>query len=123
LQICKIKGFILSVNRHIPSDIRLQTSEETAYAFAQRVQKERIVADFTQEDLAKKSKIPYSAIVRFENTGEISFVRLIDILRALKKIHLIEEMIAYDPIKALDDFDAIEQRVARATKRRVRKNG
>lgn len=110
-------------SRHIPSDIRLQTSEETACAFAQRIQKERVVAELTQKDLAKKAKVAYSAIVRFENTGEISLVKLISILRALKKINLIEEMIAYDPIKALDDFNAIEQREIKLKQRRVRKNG
>ncbi len=113
----------MSSERYIPTDIRLQTSEETAYMFAQRVKKERIVEELTQKDLAKKAKITYSSIVRFENTGEISLVRLIKILRTLKKINLIEEMINYDPIKAFDDFKAIEQREIKIQKRRVRKNG
>ncbi|MFA6397161.1 MAG: helix-turn-helix transcriptional regulator [Sulfurimonas sp.] len=111
------------LSTYIPSDIRLQTNTQIAFLFAQRLQKERIVAELTQVELAKKAKIPYSAIVRFETTGEIQFVRLIQILKVLKKLNILEEIITYDPIKALDDFEAIEKRQHKEKARRVRKNG
>jgi transcriptional regulator with XRE-family HTH domain len=108
-------------NKHIPTDIRLQTPKQIAYTIAQRIKKERIVEEKTQQDIADISGVPYSAVVRFETTGVIQFVKLVQILRSLNKLHILDEISKYDPIVEKASLEKIKKRESRSVLKRVRK--
>lgn len=50
---------------------------------AQKIKRIRKSKGYTQQELAKRTQVSYGSIKRFEQTGEISLIHLLEIARIL----------------------------------------
>lgn len=64
---------------------KTQTLEELQLYIAERARKSRLVHGYSQSDLSISSKVSYSTIRKFEQTGEISLTSLLRIAAALNE--------------------------------------
>lgn len=58
-----------------PNDVKLELAE--------KIKVLRKEAGYTQQELAKRTQVSYGSIKRFEQTGEISLINLLEIARIL----------------------------------------
>lgn len=58
-----------------PNDVKLELAE--------KIKVLRKKAGYTQQELAKRTQVSYGSIKRFEQTGEISLIHLLEIARIL----------------------------------------
>ncbi len=58
-----------------PNDVKLEMAE--------KIKVLRKKAGYTQQELAKRTQVSYGSITRFEQTGEISLIHLLEIARIL----------------------------------------
>lgn len=70
----------------------IKLSEEIAMEIASRVKNIRKSKKLTQKELSIKCGVSYGSIKRFEQTGEISFISLIDIARSLDILDQLENL-------------------------------
>lgn len=82
--------------------IAFKTDGEIAAELAMRVSQERVRQNVTQQSLAERSGVTYSAIRHFERTGKISLERLIAVLRTLKKLDEFEHFLAPVPVSPME---------------------
>jgi len=71
---------------------KTQSLEELQLYVAERVRKTRLVKGYSQIELSKLSKISYSSLRRFEQTGEISFVSLLKIAETMNDLIHFEKL-------------------------------
>jgi len=65
---------------------KTQSLEELQFYIAERVRKSRLVNGYSQIELSNLSKISYSSLRRFEQTGEISLTSLLQIADILNEL-------------------------------------
>lgn len=58
-----------------PNDVKME--------LAQKIKRIRKSKGYTQQELAKRTQVSYGSIKRFEQTGEISLIHLLEIARIL----------------------------------------
>lgn len=58
-----------------PNDVKLE--------LAQKIKRIRKSKGYTQQELAKRTQVSYGSIKRFEQTGEISLIHLLEIANIL----------------------------------------
>lgn len=63
--------------------VDVKTVEQTVCDLVNRFRKRRKEAGYTQKELARRTNVSYASIRRFETTGEISFVSLVNLASAL----------------------------------------
>lgn len=81
-----------------------KSSDEYMLEVAGRIKETRKVLKYSREKLSIISGVPTSTIRRFENTGEISFRSLVDILTALNFNDDIDQIAANIPYKNIKDL-------------------
>lgn len=75
---------------------------------ASRIKKERISANFTQKELAKKADIPLSTYRRYEQKGEGSIKDFIKILVSLNRVNELDSFLLpqeYSPIREYEELN------------------
>lgn len=64
----------------------IESSKDISLKIAKKFQEIRKEQNITQKDLSLRSGISYASIKRFEQTGEISFVSLLDLARIINRL-------------------------------------
>ena len=85
------------------STIILKTSEEIAKDIAVNFKKMRKRKGITQRRMAVISGVSYASIRRFETTGEISFVSLIDMCTAIHETEWLEDLFKRKVYRSIDE--------------------
>jgi transcriptional regulator with XRE-family HTH domain len=113
-------NYKISKDDYIPTEIILQTKEETAFLVSQAIKKERIYQKITQKELALKCFTNLSKIRRFEQTGDIDLKTFLLILSKLDLKNIVESMInIQDGFLDKSTFE-FRDRILSSTKQRVR---
>lgn len=81
-----------------------KTPGDIGKLIASRVKKIRKRKKITQEALSERSGVSYGSIKRFERTGEISFISLIKIAKALEIDGQIEELFEKVPYDSIEEI-------------------
>ena len=102
--------------------IAFKTDREIAAELAARVSHERVLQNITQQKLAERSGVTYSAIRHFERSGKISLERLIALLRALKKLDEFEHFLAPVPVSPMERLKGVATK-PRQRARSIEPNG
>jgi len=99
----------------------LSDSNPTAIAtsIAERVKRNRLELNLTQNALASRSGVSFASLRRFENTGEISLKSLIMIAIALDSTEEFAALFSSAKYKKIDDVLALNEPM---TKKRGRIN-
>jgi transcriptional regulator with XRE-family HTH domain len=95
------------------------TPREVAVAIADRVRQQRLLQNWTQEELADRAGISVATYRRFEQNGTISLERLLLIASALHLMAEFDQLFALDAYPSLDAIEATDERTQR--KGRARK--
>jgi len=86
---------------------------------AESVKNHRIAHEFTQEELSQRAQVPLGTLRRFEQTGEIAFSTLIQILGVL---HLLDQLVLALEFKPQPkSIREVEKMYLQAKRKRVRK--
>lgn len=81
-----------------------KTPNDIGKLIASRVKKIRKRKKITQEELSERSGVSYGSIKRFERTGEISFISLIKISKALGIDGQIEDLFERVPYDSIEEI-------------------
>ncbi|HSG93526.1 MAG TPA: helix-turn-helix domain-containing protein, partial [Methylotenera sp.] len=76
--------------------LSFKTDREIAQEIADWIGRQRLNQNSTQAETARRANIAVSTYKRFEQTGEISLLRLISVLRALGRLDLLAELLSTD---------------------------
>ncbi len=96
--------------------IGLMTDKEILKLIGTRIKEERISKNLRQEDLSKKANITLRAVQRLEQTGEISFDKIISISRALGRLDIFQEFFSFEKD---DDLLSYEEYVNKQQKKKT----
>ncbi len=98
------------------------TDQEVVAEIASRIRNLRLndpVSQMSQNELAKRAGISRSTVARFEQKGEISLMPLIAILRVMKLLPNINQLVPKNI--ALSPMQVSKMKSKSATKQRIRK--
>lgn len=85
--------------------VSLKLPHEALRDLSQRVRKERLRLGWTQQELANRSGIALPTYRRFEQTGQISLERFVNVMHTLGRAQEIENLAAPPEIRSLSDLD------------------
>lgn len=85
--------------------VSLKLPHEALRDLSQRVRKERLRLGWTQQKLADKSGIALPTYRRFEQTGQISLERFVNVMHTLGRAQEIENLAAPPEIRSLADLE------------------
>ena len=91
-------------NFDIGDFVDIATPQSVILSLKERVKKRRKALKITQKKLAEKSGVSYASVRRFENTGEISLLSLINIADVLGCIEDFNMLFHINIITNLKDF-------------------
>jgi len=77
--------------------LSFKSDSEIAQEIAGWVAKERLAQNQSQMDIFKRAAIAGSTYKKFEQTGEVSLVRFIAVLRAIGRLDVLDQMLASQP--------------------------
>lgn len=77
--------------------LSMKTPKEVSIDIAARLKAKRLSQNFTQEGLALRAGMSTPSLKRFEKTGEISFVSLLNIALVLDCLDECERLFAENP--------------------------
>jgi len=77
--------------------LSFKTDTEIALDLAEWAAKQRLSQNLTQQDVYDRADIASSTYKRFEQTGEISLLRFIAILRAIGRLDVVEQILNIQP--------------------------
>lgn len=77
--------------------LSIKTPKEVSMDIAARLKAKRLSQNFTQEGLALRAGMSTPSLKRFEKTGEISFVSLLNIALVLDCLDECERLFAENP--------------------------
>ena len=77
--------------------LSMKTPKEVSMDIAARLKSRRLSQNFTQEGLALRAGMSTPSLKRFEKTGEISFVSLLNIALVLDCLDECERLFAENP--------------------------
>lgn len=88
---------------------------------AQRIKKERIAQQITQEDMAYRANVSSYAVRNFEQKGEITLGNLVAVLGALNKKNVLSNLFDFTQERIeFDAFEYLENLEKKYNKKRVR---
>jgi transcriptional regulator with XRE-family HTH domain len=99
--------------------IGLMTNEEILKLIALRVKNERLVKRLSQKELAIKANLALGTLQRFEQTGEISFSKLIKIIRSLDRINIFETFFNFEDEDLTLSYAQFKEKEKKKVKKRV----
>jgi len=95
------------------------TNNEIIKLIGSRIKQERISQNLSQKDLANKSELSIKAIQRLEQSGQIAFEKMVQILRALNRLDQIDKfMNLSDELEELS-YEQYKKKMQLKTKKRV----
>ena len=97
----------------------LQTPHEIQLIFSQRLKRLRLINEWTQAELAERAGITLASLKRFENTGKISWERLLLIALALGRLSELMPLFEEPEIMTLSDIKKLTKKRQRG-KRKTR---
>lgn len=104
-------------------DVSYLSDLEICKLLAQRIKKERIAQNMTQEEFAKKSETSKNTYRKFEQNGVASLIKLVAFLKALNKVEILQEFCDFDKERReadvqeyLDTLKQRERKVVRKSK-------
>lgn len=81
----------------------LQSSKDIAINIACKVRKKRKILKITQEDMANKIGVSLSTYRKFEKTGEINLISLIDIAFVLDETDAFNKLFEKETYKDIEE--------------------
>ena len=100
--------------------LSFKSDQEIAQELSEWVAKQRLNQNYTQRDIAQRANIAGSTYKRFEQTGEISLLRFISVLRALGRLDAISMLLDTD--KGPSPMEKLTGKQKPVRKRARRKN-
>lgn len=96
------------------SDINIYSKSDKFYIeqIGNYIRNHRLDQNRTQSELAKSAGISRSTLVQLENGNKVNLISLVQVLRALKKLHVLNEM-EYIPQVSPLKLAALEQQQLR----------
>ena len=77
--------------------ISFKTDHEIGHDLADWVAKQRLSQNLSQQDVYDRAAIASSTYKKFEQTGEISLLRFIAVLRAIGRLDVVEQILGTQP--------------------------
>jgi len=99
--------------------IALNSDQEIALTLAQWVAEQRLSQNLSQKDVYQTAGISKSTYKKFEQTGEISVVRLIAVFRAIGKLDKLENILNTKP--AISPMDKLMGKTTTRIRKRASK--
>ena len=81
----------------------MSTPAQVAMQIAMRVKSRRLELDLTQKGLAERAGIKFATYRRFEQTGEISLIGLLQIVFALNALSDFDVLFSQKQYQSIDD--------------------
>jgi len=91
--------------------LELNTSKEIVEKVAQRVEHERVLAEYTQAELAKRAGMPSGTYRNFIATQRISLENLISLFKVLRLYPELRMMVEKSKPQTMEDLKQQEQKV------------
>ena len=91
--------------------LELNTSKEIVEKVAQRVEHERVLAEYTQAELAKRAGMPSGTYRNFIATQRISLENLISLFKVLRLYPELRMMVEKSKPQTIEDLKQQEQKV------------
>lgn len=88
------------------SPINFTLPDDAALDMGRRAQARRLAANLTRQTLAQQSGVPFSTLRRFEKTGQISLLALLQLADTLGCMDSFTQTFAPKPAVSLDEFAA-----------------
>ena len=98
--------------------LELNTSKEIVGKVAQRVEHERVLAEYTQVELAKRAGMPSGTYRNFIATQRISLENLISLFQVLRLYPELRMMVEKSKPQTIEDLKQQEQKVKKRVVRR-----
>ncbi len=89
----------------ISTFVNVLTVQATGKNLCERFKKRRKEMGLSQREMAMQSGVSYSSLRRFESTGEISFVSLLNLAKVLGCLEDFNAVFATPIIKDLKDYN------------------
>lgn len=100
--------------------LELNTSKEIVKQIAKRVEHERVLAEYTQAELAKRAGMPSGTYRNFIATQRISLENLISLFKVLRLYPELRMMVEKSKPQTMDDLKKQEYKVKkRIVKRKI----
>jgi len=100
--------------------LELNTSKEIVEQIAKRVEHERVLAEYTQAELAKRAGMPSGTYRNFIATQRISLENLVSLFKVLRLYPELRMMVEKSKPKTMDELKKKEQKVKkRVVKRKI----
>lgn len=84
-------------------DKLVRTNSEYAILIAQNMRKKRKAMHWTQKELSLRSGVAYASLRRFEETGNISLISLIQLARVLDSLDDFEQLFSKKHYSSIED--------------------
>jgi len=98
----------------IEGPVNFLLPEDLAAQMGKRAQARRLAANLSRKTLSLRSGVPASTLRKFETTGAIGFVSLLQVAQALDCMDEFTQMFAPKKIQSIEDFVApLRQRGSR----------
>lgn len=98
------------------------TNEEILKLIALKVKNERLIKRLSQKELAVKANLALGTLQRFEQTGEISFSKLIKLSRALDRVNIFETFFDFEDENLTLSYAQFKEKEKKKVKKRVFKS-
>lgn len=98
--------------------LEFNTSKEIVEKVAQRVEHERVLAEYTQSELAKRAGIPLGTYRNFIATQRISLENLISIFKVLRLYPELTMLVKKSKPQTLEELKKEEKKVKRRVVKR-----
>jgi len=97
--------------------LSIKSPQEISLELAERVRKCRLQHAWSREELAKRAGITVASLKRFELTGQIALVRLLQLSFTLSKLKDFDKVLLLDSPKTLDDIKKSQRERKRGKKK------
>jgi len=98
--------------------LELNTAKEIVEKIAERVEHERILAEYTQAELAKRAGIPSGTYRNFIATQRISLENLISLFKVLRLYPELRMLLEKSKAQTIDDLKKQEKKVKKRVVKR-----
>lgn len=98
--------------------LELNTSKEIVEQVAERVEHERVLAEYTQAELAKRAGMPRGTYRNFIATQRISLENLISLFKVLRLYPELRMLVEKSKPLTMDDLKKQEEKVKRRVVKR-----
>lgn len=100
--------------------LELNTSKEIVEQIAKRVEHERVLAEYTQVELAKRAGMPSGTYRNFIATQRISLENLVSLFKVLRLYPELRMMVEQSKPQTMDELKKKEKKVKkRVVKRKI----